>query len=159
MNWCCSRTKTCVNEVINPMKIYIGQLTSTINSTFICKDQDTGESYSLDIPAVAIECKTYLDKTMLEGASTAAHQLNIRNPNSLYIVVSEWLKLTESVNLQKYFVDQIYVLRKQKNTDREFRYADTYEKNPIYSDVVEHFFNTVRDHLTSSHPKSGVFIR
>ena len=121
---------------------------TTINSTFICKDQDTGESYSLDIPAVAIECKTYLDKTMLEGASTAAHQLNIRNPNSLYIVVSEWLKLTESVNLQKYFVDQIYVLRKQKNTDREFRYADTYEKNPIYSDVVEHLFNTVRDHLT-----------
>ena len=31
MNWCCARTKTCVNEVINPMKIYIGQLTFTNN--------------------------------------------------------------------------------------------------------------------------------
>jgi hypothetical protein len=34
---------------------------------------------------------------MLEGASTAAEQLLIRNPNALYIVVAEWLKLTDKV--------------------------------------------------------------
>jgi Bpu10I restriction endonuclease len=99
--------------------------------------------------SVVIECKTYLDKTMLEGASTAAEQLKSCNPNALYLVVSEWLKLTENVNLRKYKVDQIYVLRKQKNTDREFRYLPDYQKNPIYVDVVEHLFNTVRTHLPS----------
>jgi hypothetical protein len=111
------------------------------------------EEVTLQIPAVAIECKTYLDKTMLEGSSTAAEQLKNKNPNGIYIVVSEWLKLTNQVNLGKYKVDQIYVLRKQKNTDREFRYADTYEKNPIHEDVVEHLFNTVRDHLSTDWEK------
>lgn len=103
---------------------------------------------TLQIPAVAIECKTYLDKTMLEGSSTAAEQLKHKNPNAIYIVVAEWLKLTDQINLNKFKVDQIYVLRKQKNTDREFRFLDTYDKNPIYPDVIDHLFNFVRDHFT-----------
>ena len=65
------------------------------------------------------------------------------------MVVSEWIKLTENINLRKYKVDQIYVLRKQKNVDREFRFLPTYEKNPIYADVVQHLYDTVRAHLTS----------
>ncbi len=107
------------------------------------------EQEAWDIPAVAIECKTYLDKTMLQDASTAAEQLKTRNPNALYIVVAEWLKLTSSVNLRKFKIDQIYVLRKQKNTDREFRYLEDYKKNPIYPDVLEHLFFVVRDYLKS----------
>lgn len=101
------------------------------------------------LPAVAIECKTYLDKTMLQDVSTAAEQLQYKNPNAMYIVVAEWLKLTESVNLKKYKIDQIYILRKQKNTDREFRYNDGYVKNPVYEDVVLDLFLRVRDHLTA----------
>ena len=120
-----------------------------IQATLNCDGSTDTESHNWQIPAVAIECKTYLDKTMLEGSSTAAEQLKHRNPNAIYIVVAEWLKLTEQVNLKKFKVDQIYVLRKQKNTDREYRYADTYKKNPIYKDVVQHLFDTVRNHLTS----------
>lgn len=101
------------------------------------------------IPAVAIECKTYLDKTMLQDVSTAAEQLQQKNPNAMYIVVAEWLKLTESVNLKKYKIDQIYILRKQKNTDREFRYGANYVKNPIYPDVTFDLFDRVRTHLTT----------
>nr|WP_281257222.1 Bpu10I family restriction endonuclease [Candidatus Viridilinea mediisalina] len=96
-----------------------------------------------------MECKTYLDKTMLEGSSRAAEDLKARNPNSLYIVVMEWIKLTSDVNLRKYKVDQIYVLRQQKNTDREFRYTEDYIKNPISYQIVWHLFDTVRRHLTS----------
>jgi hypothetical protein len=114
-----------------------------------CEGSEDIEEHDWQIPAVAIECKTYLDKTMLEGSSTAAEQLKHRNPNAIYIVVAEWLKLTEQVNLKKFKVDQIYILRKQKNTDREYRYANTYKKNPVYDDVVEHLFVTVRQHLTS----------
>ena len=84
---------------------------------------------------------------MLEGASTAAEQLKSRNPNAIYYVVAERLKLTEAVNLKKYKVDQIYVLRKQKNTDREYRYLDGYVSNPIYSDVVWHLFSSIREYL------------
>jgi hypothetical protein len=126
-----------------------------LDASFCCSGQTTGQSDTFDIPAVAIECKTYLDKTMLQDASTAAEQLKHRNPNAMYIVVAEWLKLTEAVNLRKFKIDQIYVLRKQKNTDREFRYSESYEKNPIYPDVVWHLFNATREFLTGSW-ESGV---
>jgi Bpu10I restriction endonuclease len=122
---------------------------ASVKATMKCEGSDLAEEHNWDIPAVAIECKTYLDKTMLQDVSTAAEQLKQKNPNALYIVVAEWLKLTESVNLKKYKIDQIYVLRKQKNTDREFRYDADYQKNPIYADVVEHCFNTVREFLTA----------
>lgn len=120
-----------------------------INAKFSCAGNSKEEPHTFQIPAVAIECKTYLDKTMLEGSSTAAEQLKHRNPNAIYIVVAEWLKLTEQVNLKKFKVDQIYIFRKQKNTDREYRYAATYKKNPVYVDVVQHLFDYVRNHLTS----------
>jgi hypothetical protein len=118
-------------------------------SKFKTQGSSQEENINFELPAIAIECKTYLDKTMLEGASTAADQLKVRNPNALYFVVAEWLKLTENINIGKYKVDQIYILRKQKNVDREFRLLPGYMKNPVYADVVEHLFNTVRDHLTS----------
>ena len=122
---------------------------STVNARFMCKGMEAYETASFDIPAVAIECKTYLDKTMLEGASTACEQLKSRNSNAIYILVAERLKLTEAINLRKYKVDQIYVLRKQRNTDREYRYAEGYTANPIYSDVVWHLFSMVREYLAS----------
>lgn len=123
---------------------------ASVKATMQCQGSAAAEIHSWDIPAVAIECKTYLDKTMLQDVSTAAEQLKQKNPNAMYIVVSEWLKLTESVNLKKYKIDQIYILRKQKNTDREFRYDAGYQKNPIYADVVAHCFNNVRAFLTSN---------
>ncbi len=85
---------------------------------------------------------------MLEGSSRAAEELKARIPNCMYLVVMEWIKLSDDVNLRKYKVDQLYVLRKQRNTDREFRYAEDYVANPIDRDVVWHLFNLVRNHLT-----------
>lgn len=121
---------------------------ATINADFSCDGEDGKESYLIELPAVAIECKTYLDKTMLEGSSVAGEQLKLRNPNALYIVVSEWLKLTSNINLKKYKVDQIYVFRRQKNTDREFRYLEGYVKNPIDAEVVLRLYEQVREHLS-----------
>ena len=121
---------------------------ASVKASMQCNGSTATEVHDWDIPAIAIECKTYLDKTMLQDVSTAAEQLKQKNPNAMYIVVAEWLKLTESVNLKKYKIDQIYVLRKQKNTDREFRYDASYQKNPIYADVVTHCYNNVRDFLT-----------
>lgn len=122
----------------------------SINTTMLCKGGLSEENYTWDIPAVAIECKTYLDKTMLQDVSTAAEQLKTKNPDATYIVIAEWLKLTESINLRKYKIDQIYILRKQRNTDREYRYLENYEKNPIHDDVVYHCFCTIRKFLTEN---------
>lgn len=116
---------------------------------YLTQIDGNSEKHLFDVAAVAIECKTYLDKTMLESSSRAAEQLKARHPNALYLVIMEWLKLTTAVNLRKYEIDQIYVLRKQKNTDRELRFAEDYAKNPIDANVVGHLYQTVRNHLTS----------
>lgn len=131
------------------VKDYDFVIGATINATFRCKGKDSGDEESFDMPAVAIECKTYLDKTMLESCSTTGEQLKRNNPNALYIVVAERLKLSEAVNLKNNKIDQIYILRKQKNTDRESRFLDGYVANPIYADVVYHLFNTIRDYLST----------
>ena len=120
-----------------------------IDAALSVEGSEIEEEFIWDLPAIAVECKTYLDKTMLQDASTAAEQLKLRNPNAMYIVVAEWLKLTDEVNLAKFKIDQVYVLRKQKNTDREYRYLDGYVKNPIYEDVIKHLYETVRTYLCS----------
>lgn len=131
------------------VKDYDFVIGATINAEFKCKGMRTGDVHSFDMPAVAIECKTYLDKTMLESCSTTGEQLKKNNPNALYIVVAERLKLSEAVNLKNCKIDQIYVLRKQKNTDREDRFIEGYVANPIYADVVWHLFNMVREYLST----------
>ncbi len=130
-------------------------------ATLRCSESKASGSQELtwDLPAVAVECKTYLDKTMLESSSTAAEQLKARNPNALYLVVMEYIKLTERVNLQKYKLDQIYVLRCQKNVDREYRCnldmetrvdaRSGWRQKQISGPVVWDLFRTVREHLTA----------
>jgi hypothetical protein len=61
----------------------------SIETEMRCSGGKDVEKIVIKIPAVAIECKTYLDKTMLEGSSTAGSQLKTRNPNALYIVIAE----------------------------------------------------------------------
>lgn len=131
------------------VKDYDFVIGATINAEFKCKGEEEADIKSFDMPAIAIECKTYLDKTMLESCSTTGEQLKKNNPNALYIVVAERLKLSEAVNLKNCKIDQIYILRKQKNTDREDRFLDSYVANPIYDDVVWHLFSTVRDYLAA----------
>lgn len=115
------------------------------------------ERVEMLVPAVAVECKTYLDKTMLEGAAGAAADLKAINPNAMYVIVAEYLKLTESLNLNRYrkYIDQIYVLRRQKNTDQDQRLLEGFEKEPIHQDLVWHLFGSVRHHLTESWELEG----
>lgn len=113
-------------------------------------EEDKIETHNLNIPAVVIECKTYVDKTMLEGMSTAAEELVAKNPNAIYIAAAEWIKLTSEYNPRKFKLDQVYILRRQRNTDQKFRFEDSYKKNPIYSDVVEDLYNKVRNHVTGN---------
>lgn len=69
------------------MKDYDFVIGAIINAEFKCKGEGSGDSQRFDMPAIAIECKTYLDKTMLESCSTTGEQLKKNDTNALYIVV------------------------------------------------------------------------
>lgn len=92
----------------------------------------------LRIPIVAVEGKTYIDKTMLEGIIATAEKIKNGNPYARFIAVSENYDVDLSVDPAYSRIDQIYVLRKCK---RKEAWAD------IDAAVVIKFFKEVKEHI------------
>lgn len=100
------------------------------------------------LPAVAIECKTYLDRTRYHGADGNATMVKGGFPGCLYLVVAEMLKLNlEGVNVHGSRIDHIYVLRRSKNVDLKRRRAEGIPLQPVSGEPILHLVDTVRGHL------------
>jgi len=97
----------------------------------------------LIIPAVAIECKRYLERNMLDECSGTAEKIKKATPYCLYIIASEYLKMDDaSPELSR--IDEIYVLRKQRNSER---LVNGFVPNPIYGDLIVEIYRQVQRHL------------
>lgn len=48
------------------------------------------------IPVVAIECKTYLERNMLDSCAATAGRLKTAMPYCIYIVASEYMKMSDA---------------------------------------------------------------
>jgi len=103
------------------------------------KIQADGERKIINVPVVSIECKTYLDKTMLEGSIATAEKIKMGNPYCLFIVVVEYYDVSYEVDPKYSRIDQIYVLRKQKRRGEK--------RSPIDAKVVWDLFKIVKRHL------------
>lgn len=90
--------------------------------------------YELKIPLIAIECKTYLDKTMFSGAQFTAQKLKGGTPRVKVFMVTE----RNEVNLREIPsdspIDQIFVLRNGG-------------PNPVDFNTIWDFFCEVKDGL------------
>lgn len=73
-----------------------------------------GKKYTINIPALAVEVKTYLDKTMYEGAVATAEKIKTGNPFTKFFVVTETYDVSFDVDPSYSRIDQIFVLRKSK---------------------------------------------
>ncbi len=71
-----------------------------------------------NIPLLAIENKTFLDKTMLEGSIATAEKIKMGAPYSIYIVVTETYAVKYEVDPIYSRIDQIFVLRKCKQNKK-----------------------------------------
>ena len=80
------------------------------NITLTVKD----ESINISVPVVSMECKTYLDKTMLEGSIATAEKIKMGNPYCLFFIVTETYDVSYDVDPIYSRIDAIFVLRKQK---------------------------------------------
>lgn len=99
-----------------------------------------GEPYSLIIPVIAIECKTYLDKTMFSEAQFTAQKMKQGSPNVRVYVVAEENQVdkNEIPTKGRTPVDQIYIIRGNP-------------KNPISETSVYELFSDIKsdlEHLT-----------
>lgn len=68
-----------------------------------------GKNKEIKVPIVAVENKTYLDKTMLEGVIATAEKLKSGNPYTRFVVVSENYDVDMKVDPIYSLIDQIYV--------------------------------------------------
>lgn len=87
-----------------------------------------------NIPILAIENKTFLDKTMLEGAIATAEKIKMGAPYAVYVVATETYAVKYEVDPVYSRIDQIFVLRKCKQ-DKNNRLP-----KPIDVEVVKSMF-------------------
>lgn len=97
-----------------------------------------GNAVNLQVPAVAIEAKTFIDKTMLDGIIATAEKVKSGNPYSMFISVTETYDVAFGVDPAYSRIDQIYVLRK---TTRKSAW------NSIDEGVVIRMFHKIKSHL------------
>ena len=100
---------------------------------------DDGEPILTSVPVVAIECKTYVDKTMFEGAAATAEKLKAGNPYTMFGIVAETYEIDRSFIPAYSRVDQVYILRKGSRKG---------QIKPIDCGVVERLVEDIARHLT-----------
>jgi len=117
-----------VNEKDQDFAIY-RKFVLTVNGT---------KTVNLQVPAIAIEAKTFIDKTMLDGIIATAEKVKSGNPYSMFVSVTETYDVAFGVDPAYSRIDQIYVLRK---TTRKAAWAN------IDVDVVLRMFHEIKTHL------------
>lgn len=95
---------------------------------------ETPSSVTTYVPIIAIECKTYLDKTMLEGSVATAEKIKNGNPYCRFCIVAERYEVDKRVDISHSRIDQIYVLKKDaKNNDADIAF-DVVQR--LYDDTL-----------------------
>lgn len=102
---------------------------------------ENSESYNLSVPIVSIECKTYLDKTMLEGSIATAEKIKFGNPHCRFYIVTETYEVDYRVDPSTSRIDNIFVLKKGGRAERDNDYSP---------DVIRSIYETVVKHLNTS---------
>lgn len=135
-------------DFINNPGVYINKKNQdfTISKKIKCifetnKKQEVAE---IIVPAVAIECKTFLPSTMLGQSSYEAQRLKQGNPYALFIIVAEQNALSENINLKNLPIDEIFILRKQKRDSKKNKVA---YKKPIDYQVIKDLYYLVKEYL------------
>lgn len=91
----------------------------------------------VNVPIVAIEAKTFIDKTMLDSIIATAEKLKNGNPHTRFVAVAEYYDVSKKVDPAYSRIDQIYILRCSKRRVWQ-------DINP---DVVLKLFRDVKEHI------------
>lgn len=117
---------------------------ASLSLTLTVEGQKDEQKDSIVIPAVAIECKRYLERNMLDECSGTADRVKKATPYCLFFVVAEYLKMDDCrPELSK--IDEIYILRKQRNSER---LAADFKPNPIDDSLIFDLYTRVLKHLS-----------
>lgn len=100
------------------------------------------------IPVVAIECKTYLERNMLDSCAATAGRLKNAMPYCIYIVASEYMKMLDAPP-ELTDIDEVYILCRAKNAERLQRQKDNLPPLAIDAELVYDLYQRVERHLNA----------
>ena len=100
------------------------------------------------IPVVAIECKTYIERNMLDSCAATASRLKNAMPYCVYIVAAEYMKMKDAYP-ELTDIDEVYILCKAKLTDRNIRIKQNKPPIDIDADLIMDLFHRVERHLNA----------
>lgn len=94
------------------------------------------------IPVIAIECKTYIEKNMLDSCAGTAKRLKNAMPYCLYIVAAEYMKM-EDAYPELTDIDEVFILTKEANSSRDKKKPP----HPLQPDLIYDIFQICQRHL------------
>ena len=118
--------------------------------------QDETEKIEIAVPIVSIECKTYLDKTMLEGSIATAEKIKAGNPHCKFFIVTETYEVDYKVDPSTSRIDNIFVLKKGGRADRNNK-IDKNVMIKLYEEIQRHLSAGWRDIEQNIKNKGSVF--
>jgi hypothetical protein len=120
------------------------QLSSSIKDGALGKDKKSTTITNVVVPVVAIECKTYIERNMLDSCAGTAKRLKAAMPYCLYLVAAEYMKMDDAYP-ELTDIDEVYILTKQSNATRlKQKLLPPHE---ISEDLVLDIFRQVSVHL------------
>lgn len=112
------------------------------------KAEGAPETANTVIPVVAIECKTYLERNMLDSCAATASRLKNAMPYCIYIVASEYMKMSDATP-ELTDIDEVYILCRAKNSDRERRKRNGEPPFDIDASLIIDLYERVERHLNA----------
>lgn len=119
------------------------------NVEIMIKADGEQETTTTVIPAVAIECKTYLERNMLDSCAATASRLKTAMPYCIYIVASEYMKMSDAAP-ELTDIDEVYILCRAKNADRERRKRENLPPFDIDANLIIDLYSRVSRHLNAT---------
>ena len=107
---------------------------------------DERQSENTVIPVLAIECKTYLERNMLDSCAGTARRIKEANPYCLYIVAADYIKMDEAYP-ELTHIDEVFILCKATNSARLENRAKEIEPHPIDAELIVDLFQMVKCHF------------
>jgi len=120
------------------------QLSSSIKGPNTKERLKSSSSAEVVVPVVAIECKTYIERNMLDSCAGTAKRLKAAMPYCLYLVAAEYMKMDDAYP-ELTDIDEVFILTKQSNAARLRQKSST--PHPICEDLMLDIFHHVSTHL------------
>ncbi len=120
------------------------QLSSSIKGGDEKEILKSSSSSEVVVPVVAIECKTYIERNMLDSCAGTAKRLKAAMPYCLYLVAAEYMKMDDAYP-ELTDIDEVFILTKQSNAARLRQKSSA--PHPICEDLILDIFYQVATHL------------